>query len=163
MYAHLADGYTSQARRLQKIKWVPATPEDHLLEQYRREHGGQIHVEAPVGVVHGPWDGTGGIRRLDGLRIATSNSAVLLPDATRIPDALEHRDGAGVEVIEVKQQRNRTVIGQTQAGRLLLCARYEREPEQVTEVVVCAKGDPALEWVCEQLGIRVWTPQDDPT
>lgn len=162
VYTHLADGYTSRAWRLKKIKWVPRTPEDHLLEQYWREHGGQIHVEAPVGGVHGPWDGRGGIRRLDGLRIATSNSAVLLPEEDRIRDALELRDGAGVEVIEVKQKLNRTVIGQTQAGQLLLCARYELEPEQVTEVVVCAKGDPALEWVCEQLGISVWTPPGDP-
>lgn len=54
------------------------------------------------------------------------------------------------------------MIGKTQAGRLLLCARYELGPEQVIEVVVCATGDPALEWVCKQTGIRVWTPPDDP-
>lgn len=162
VYQYLAAGYASRAWRLKEVTWEPRTREDNLLKQYWQERGGQIHVEAPVGEDHGPWNGRGSIRRLDGLRIDTPGKAVLLPDEPRIREALEDHNGAAIEVIEVKQQLNRTVIGQTQAGRLLLCARYGLEPEQVSEVVVCATGDPALEWVCEQLGIMVWTPQVDP-
>ena len=163
VYEHLADGYTSRTWRLQEVRWEARTREDHLLEQYWRAHGGQIHVEAPVGGADARWDGRGGIRRLDGLRIDATDDAILLPDEPRIRKALKNHNGAEIEVIEVKQQLNRTVIGQTQAGRLLLCARYELDPEQVTEVVVCVTSDPALEWVCQQLVIKVWTPQGSST
>lgn len=163
VYQHLADNYASRAWRLKEVKWEARTREDNLLKQYWHERGGQIHVEAPVGVDYGPWEGEGSIRRLDGLWIDTPKRAILLPDESRIQGALDNRQGAAIEVIEVKQQLNRTVIGQTQAGRLLLCARYGLDLEQVSEVVVCATRDPALEWVCERLRITVWSPQVDPS
>lgn len=162
VYQHLADNYASRAWRLKEVRWEARTREDNLLKQYWQDHGGQIHVEAPVGVDHGPWAGEGSVRRLDGLRIDTPEKAILLPDESRIQEALGDHRGAAVEVIEVKQRLDRTVIGQTRAGRLLLCARYGLDLEQVREVVVYAEGDAALEWVCEQLGIKVWIPQIDP-
>jgi hypothetical protein len=58
-----------------------------------------------------------------------------------------------VEVIEVKSSLNRPVIGQAIAGRDMFERNYE--PRTVEPVVVCGSGDPALEWVCRQNGIRV--------
>ena len=61
--------------------------------------------------------------------------------------------GARVEVIEVKVDLNRPVLGQVIAGADLLEIEYA--PAQVDPVVVCAVGDPALEAVCERRGIAV--------
>jgi len=162
VYQELADGYASRTWRLTDIRWAPRSFEDHLLEKYWEERRGQIYVEAPVGGEHDNWTGKGGTRRLDGLRIDKPKGKIVLPDDELIRADLENSNGAAIEVIEVKRALNRTVIGQTQAGRLLLCARYEFDPELVREVVVCEQRDAALEWVCAKLGIEVWTPYSAP-
>lgn len=162
---HLVDGYRSGELRLKKRQWEARSAEDHLLQRYWDEQGGDIFVEVPVGGEHSGnrWHGKGGLRRLDGLRIEKEGGAIRLPDEDAIGRALRDQSGANIEVIEVKKTLNRTVIGQTQAGRYLLCARYGLDRDQVREVVVCAKGDAALEWVCKQLNIFVWTLNEGPT
>ena len=160
VYDYLAGDGRTGGLQLDVAGWEPRSTEDHLLQRYWEVHGGEIHVEAPVGVDHGPWDGRGSVRRLDGLRISMRPAEIYLPSDQRIQESLHSSGSPPIEVIEVKKKLNRTVIGQTQAGRLLLLARYNLNPADVREVVVCANGDAALEWVCCELGIRVWIPND---
>jgi len=48
----------------------------------------------------------------------------------------------------VKRKLNRLVIGQAIVGVDMFQHQYT--PQHVTLVIVCAEGDPALEWVCEK-------------
>ena len=61
--------------------------------------------------------------------------------------------GKNVEVIEVKQNLNRPAIGQVIAGRDMFEKQYEGK--NVKMVIVCSKGDSALEWVCKKQEIKV--------
>ncbi len=58
-----------------------------------------------------------------------------------------------VELIEVKRKLNRLVIGQIIVGVDMFQHQYQ--PHEITSVIVCAEGDPALEWVCERRQIQV--------
>ena len=58
-----------------------------------------------------------------------------------------------IEVIEVKQNLNRPVIGQVIAGKDMFEKQYKRR--NVKMVIVCSKGDSALEWVCKKQKIKV--------
>ena len=75
----------------------------------------------PVSEEHGSWNSMGSIRRLDGLRIDTSDEGILLPHQPRIAAALQAHIGA---TIQVRKRLKRTVLRQTQAGRRMHSKRY---------------------------------------
>jgi hypothetical protein len=147
------------------------TNEDRLLLKYWREAGGVIFTEVPI-VRHGPrewplgayWYGpplwTPGAkgRRIDGVRLVAPpfglRNSIYSFVRSGGPMLASFIAGARVEVIEVKQDLNRPVIGQVIAGADLLEMEYA--PAQVDPVVVCAVGDAALEAVCERRGIAVF-------
>ena len=148
------------------------TNEDRLLLKYWREVGGAIFTEVPIvrhgpsewplgAVRHGPrlWPPGAKGRRIDGVRLVAPpfglrNSIYSYVRGSGGPLIASYIAGAQVEVIEVKQDLNRPVIGQVIAGADLLEMEYA--PAQVDPVVVCAVGDAALEAVCERRGIAVF-------
>ena len=136
------------------------TNEDRLLLKYWREVGGVIITEVPIGR-GGPreWPPGAKTRRIDGVRLVAPPPTLsdgihaFGRDTNRVMVEILIA-GARVEVIEVKQDLNRPVLGQVIAGADLLEMEYA--PAQVDPVVVCEVGDPALEAVCERRGIAVF-------
>jgi hypothetical protein len=135
--------------------------EDLLLLKYWREVGGVLFAEVPVGR-DGPrqWPRGAKPRRIDGVRIV-SPAPANLPGGIYTFDRRKNRKtveeliaGVRVEVVEVKQELDRVVLGQAIIGADLLEMEYE--PARVDQVVVCKVGDPVLETVCEQRGIAVF-------
>lgn len=135
--------------------WEPNTAEDQLLFTYWEEIGGTIIAEVPTGN-SGParWPEGSNPRRIDGVRFRSKGREEICPPAAFTTKQIKKIvQGRHVEVIEVKQSLNRTVIGQAVAGRELF--RRDYNPSSVEPVVVCGSEDPALSWVCRQNGIRV--------
>lgn len=60
-----------------------------------------------------------------------------------------------VEVIEAKRRLNTGVIGQAMAGAILLAHAYPKHRLIRQTVLVAGRPEPALEWVCNKLGISV--------
>jgi hypothetical protein len=94
-------------------------------------------------------------RRLDAIR--------LLPPRGDMADIFK-RDGTvrllkdlgrdtSVELIEVKQGLSEAVIGQCLVGRELFARQYPHATIHRT-VALCKVADPAMTWVCKQLGIE---------
>lgn len=94
------------------------------------------------------------MRRIDGVRLADCSNAKGIYHFRGAKDnfmRLIHE--CSIELIEVKQKLNRLVIGQIIAGVDMFERQYKVKPDRL--VVLCAKGDSALEWVCEKRGISV--------
>jgi hypothetical protein len=133
--------------------------EDRLLLKYWREVGGLIITEVPIGR-DGPREWPPGAKqgRIDGVRLAAPPPSLSDGIHAFTRDTRHNTEiliaGSRVEVIEVKQDLNKDVLGQVIAGADLLEMEYA--PAQVDPVVVCEVGDPALEAVCERRGIAVF-------
>jgi hypothetical protein len=115
---------------------------------------GRLYTEVPLGGAQYGWPSACGLRRLDGIRILTDegiqevtpfalNKTTFFDDISRWP----------IELIEVKDSLNRSVIGQVIAGKHMFIRQYQVIPARL--VVVCRRGDACLEWVCQQEGIIV--------
>jgi hypothetical protein len=135
--------------------------EDAYLDQYWNEVGGLIITEVPAGryIKDGPWPRGSKIRRMDGIRVLRSN----VPDLQNaiVPHKTRNREhfksvfkDAEVEIIEIKRKLNRVVIGQVVVGATMMSIEYNATP--LLKTIVCKIGDPALEIICKQMGIRVW-------
>jgi hypothetical protein len=138
-----------------EFRWTPSTPENRLLTGYWKEVGGIVVPEVHIGDT-GPSDWPSGSRsrQIDGVRFSSDyRDEINTPTAFSQTQLQEIVSDRHVEVIEVKQGLGRPVIGQAIAGRDMFKRDYD--PRTVEPVVVCARGDPALEWVCRQNGIRV--------
>jgi hypothetical protein len=131
--------------------------------EYWRAFDGFLFTEVPVGR-DGPKDWPDGAkpRRIDGVRIVstgfeeTPSDIVAFSkkrDASRFEQLVA---GAEVEVVEVKHALDRVVLGQVIIGSDLLEMEYA--PNKISQVVVCEKGDPVLQMVCDRRGIKVWMP-----
>ena len=70
----------------------------------------------------------------------------------------EFTRGQIVELIEVKKNLSRYVIGQVIAGLDMMERQYALK--EIIPVILCKEGDPALEWVCEKRGIVVKIAED---
>jgi len=137
------------------FRWTPSTPENHLLTGYWKDVGGIMVPEVHIGDT-GPtaWPAGSRSRQIDGVRFSTDyRDEINTPTAFSQAQLQNIVSDRHVEVIEVKQSLGRPVIGQAIAAREM----FERDyaPRTVEPVVVCGRGDPALEWVCRQNGIRV--------
>lgn len=138
-----------------EFRWTPSTPENHLLTGYWKDVGGIVVPEVHIGDT-GPteWPADSRSRQIDGVRFSSEyrdeiNSPTAFSQA-QLQDIVSDRH---VEVIEVKQSLGRPVIGQAIAAREMFKRDYD--PRTIEPVVVCGRGDPALEWVCRQNSIRV--------
>jgi hypothetical protein len=150
----LAESMTDVEGR-EEIGWNPSTPENELLLGYWKQVRGTIITEVETGS-SGPsaWPSGSGRRKIDGLRFSSEyrdeiNSQTAFSQA-QLRDIVQDRH---VETIEVKQSLGRPVIGQAIAGRDLFERDYN--PNTAEAVVICERGDPALEWVCRQNRVRV--------
>lgn len=141
--------------------WSPQTIEDELLEAYHRDVGNVLVTEVSVPIQKGnkSWPDGYSNRFIDGVRLLGEHTSRIETFSTYGSELLEHSRDAAVEVIEVKQSLNRPVIGQVIAGADLFAAEFE--PRSIQRVVVCSDSEPALEWVCEQRGIRVHNVDTD--
>jgi hypothetical protein len=130
--------------------------EVELLEAYWQDVGGLVCIEVPVGGnLPGVWPERSKIRRLDGVRFRSIDGVD--DGIVRYYDVDQHFSEwvsrYPVEVIEAKRKLNRPVIGQVIVGVDMFQHQYE--PVEVTPVIICGEGDPALELVCEWRRIRV--------
>lgn len=144
-----------------KSPWKPRSLEDRLLHTYWSQAGGRLYLEVHIGGPGGPgnWPPSSKIRRIDGVLIRGIPDVpkAAVPYAQHSQEFYEVVEGRAVELIEVKRALGRYVIGQALAG----LAMFERQypADSVVPVILCAHGDPALEWFCEEHGIRVETAQ----
>jgi hypothetical protein len=136
--------------------WAARSKEDRLLERYYKKRPGMFIVEVPIGGsgTDLPWGDACTTRRLDAVRISGSRSGKAVYKHSFHKDGLsELFKGKNVEVIEIKQKLNRPVIGQVIAGRDMIQEQYDIKSAKM--VIVCSKGDFALEWVCKKQEIKV--------
>ena len=138
--------------------WKPKSFEDHLLYQYWSDLKGQLFLEVHIGNrAFGDWPLRSKIRRIDGVRLINGIDF-------EIPKVYSSKDytlkgffelcmGKTVELIEVKKNLNRLVIGQVIAGMDMFERQYQAN--KIVPVILCQNGDPALEWVCRKRNIKV--------
>jgi hypothetical protein len=125
------------------------TREDDLILKYLNEgDGGTVFIEVNVG---GP---PGAPRRIDAVRIPTSDNKIVTFKKGENQRFKELVTGKRVEVIEVKRKLNRPVIGQSIVGADLLDIGYR--PHAIKQVILCESIDPLLEKVCERRGLKGW-------
>lgn len=136
-------------------EWEPTSREDELLVAYHDDAGGRIYTEvpAPWSGGHNTWPEGFSNRYIDGIRLSHHSADRITSFANNGTEVRQTVEGTDVEVIEIKRQLNRPVIGQAIAGCDLFEAEYR--PSSVRGVVICESTDSALEWVCEQRGIRI--------
>ena len=136
--------------------WEAKTKEDRLLKRYYKENPGMFLVEIPVGGAGSglPWDEACTRRRLDAVKIlGYGDGKGIYKHPFNKEDLADLFKGKDIEVIEVKQKLNRPAIGQVIAGRDMFQVQYKRKKAKM--VIVCSKGDSALEWVCKKHNIKV--------
>lgn len=151
-YSAILTNRISESGRDDLLKeWNLRTHEDKLLFKYYTQVRGVLALEVPVGTQKA-FPPKSKIRRIDGIRIPCNNhlTAFYGDISDEFPGLIKNMK---IELIEVKVKLNRLVIGQIIAG----VDMFEREYKHtdITPVIVCSEGDPALEWVCENRGIRV--------
>jgi len=130
-----------------------AYDEHELLVKYSERVGGILYMEVRVGK-HGLDTEA---RLIDAVRIPSGG-----PRQKRFQKSEDQEEfgnlisGAEVEVVEVKRELGRGVIGQAVVAKHLLEMEYDTL--MAVPVVVCGEGDALLEKVCRGMGIKVWTP-----
>ncbi len=132
--------------------------ETALLKQYHVEKGGRLYIEVSIGgKAPELWEGVASRRWIDGVRLAHEDNAWLARERTDFLELL----GADVpELIEIKTTLNRGVIGQILVAEEMFKAQFK--VREVKLIILCEKGDVALEWFCRQKRIEVWKPKQLP-
>ena len=122
--------------------------EDALIERYYNDTckaQGTVWNEVPVADA-----------ALDALRIPDLPGELnWWPENARLDGLQSILRDFDVEVIEAKRRLNTGVIGQVMAGAILLAHAYPLHRLIRQTVVVAGRPEPALEWVCNKLGITV--------
>lgn len=132
------------------------TVEDRLLEAYHSGVGGRLYKEVVIAWSRGAkdWPPAQTHFSIDAIRLSEPHhESQILHFADYKQEVLDLVEGSSTELIEVKEKLNREVIGQVIAGRMLFRGDYR--PSSIRSVIVCKETDTALEWVCEQLDIKV--------
>lgn len=117
-----------------------------------------MFLEVPIGNKgFGDWPLKSKVRRIDGVRLidgtASEISKVYSSKDYTLKGFFELCAGKTVELIEVKKNLNRLVIGQIIAGVDMFERQYQAD--KIIPVIFCQNGVPALEWVCEKRDIKV--------
>lgn len=141
--------------------------EDKYLFAYWQAVGGRIYAEVPVGRsgTGRPWPEGSKIRRIDGVRVVGPKEVDASSELKTFDGDCEDEfraviASARVEVIEVKPNLNRPVIGQAIAGAKMLEMEYG--VVSALKTIVYHRGDPALELVCSRLGIKIHQANEVP-
>lgn len=138
--------------------WKPRTFEDSLIHKYWQKYNGRIYLEVPIGGNggRGNWLAGSKIRRIDAVRVpdaAEEEHAILPFKEYTEDDFFSYSQDKTIELIEVKTNLNRLIIGQIIAGIDMFERQYAAS--RIIPIILCIEGDPALEWVCEKRGIHV--------
>lgn len=139
-------------------KWKPKNFEDMLLYQYWSTSKGSLFLEVPIGNRGlGNWPLESKIRRIDGIIVISEKDyeepKVFNSKEYTLNELLNLFQKKTVELIEVKKNLNRLVIGQVIAGMDMFERQYQANI--IVPVILCQNGDPALEWVCRKRNIKV--------
>lgn len=137
-------------------QWEATSFEDRLLKAYWDQMGGKIFTEVQIGA-SGPseWPEGSKTRRIDAVRILSSEGGkddILSYNSSR-DYFIEIVKGSDVELIEIKRDLNRPVIGQILVGEEMF--RKDYDPRKVSLTILCAEEDPALKWVCNEKDINL--------
>lgn len=136
-----------------------ACNEDELLERYRNRKGGDIVAEVPVAT-----------RSLDGVHLSVGRKEGRLycwrdlgsdKDSRRqkFVDMIQRHD---IELIEVKPELTRRVLGQAIAGRDIFEEQYGVVPIRTLILFPKEQSDPAIEWVCKEKRTIAIEPFENP-
>jgi hypothetical protein len=135
--------------------------EDEFLFQYWQDVGGLIVTEVFVGGKgpQGQWPKGTKPRRIDGVRVVPDPlnempTDIITYSKLNAGEFAEAVTGTRIEVIEVKEKLGRYVIGQVIIGADMMELEYD--VAGIDQVIVCKVGDPLLESLCKQRGIKVW-------
>ena len=132
--------------------------ETMLLLQYLAQTnvGGRIYAEVPIGRHSNSnlWSDQCSTRRIDGVRLTVEpNESQIVSYPSCHAEFLLQIKHHTPELIEVKRSLNRGVIGQVLVAEDLFKAQYK--VSKVKLVIVCKRGDSALEWACQLRNILV--------
>ena len=130
-----------------------STAERQLLLRYATSISKNIFWEVPIGGTRPDlWQGATAKRFIDGV--------LFLSDVLKNRKHTLHKSGFlallqnhRAELVEVKKELNRGVIGQAIVARELFKVCYD--VSDVTSTILCSKTDAALAWSCTQLNIKV--------
>ena len=146
------------AKRPLLNQWRPRPGEDGWLLNYLDvlggpEQAGRVHVEVPLGGAadYGPGAKT---RYVDAVRFPDlcPGEVVFYDEATFRGDT----QARTIQIIEIKKTLNRAVIGQLVVAQHLAPTDWKLDDDAEVEfIALVTEGDPALEGVCDRLGIRV--------
>lgn len=137
-------------------KWKAKSKEDEILYAYWSKVGEQLYAEVQIGGVggNGNWPPDCQIRRIDAVRLVFSlNEPGIYYYKWAKDEFVKLIHQCSIELIEVKRKLNRWAVGQIIAGADMFERQYKVKPDR--SIIVCTKGDSALEWVCEKRGIAV--------
>jgi len=115
-----------------------------------------MYLEVPIGLKNGngEWPEGTKVRRIDAIRCFEGEVRILPASKYTYKSFSEDIKGKHLELIEVKKYLNRLVIGQVIAGIDMFNREYAAK--SIKGIILCQKGDPALEWVCKEHGIEVY-------
>jgi hypothetical protein len=124
-----------------------ARKEDAMLERYRYIKGGDIIAEVPVAT-----------RSLDGIHLSVGRNDGRLycwgdlggNTASRRREFYNIIQEQDIELIEIKPELNRGVLGQVIAGRDIFEEQYGVIPSRTVILFPKELGDSALVWVCKE-------------
>jgi hypothetical protein len=135
--------------------WRARRPEDRLLEAYWEQHGGRQTIHAEVKLAgrgkRSKWKSSK-TRRLDGVSVRPAGNAGIHRRQGFFDRLREGPPIERVDLIEAKHGASEEAIGQAVAGTVLWRAQYPDIPIEQT-IVLARAADPAMRWVCEQLGL----------
>ena len=135
-------------------KWEPrkTSKEDSLLSVYVAKNPGLYFTEVPVGNPGSyPWDSPSNPRKIDAVRIIGTKSINhrIFKSGKDIAKLKKVFLAKRIQLIEAKQQLNRTVIGQLLVARELFEEQYN--PKKISLLTLLNENitDGALYWVCK--------------
>ena len=119
------------------------TYEDKLLKKYWENNTGTLFKEVKIA----------GRKRIDGI-LVTKGDKKAYPrkkfDRGKLKNNLEENN---IEIIEVKENLNRNVIGQVEVAKFFIEKKYN--PKNISLVVICNKSNSQLKKYCDFKGIKV--------
>ena len=129
----------------------PKTFEDNLIYNYWKKKGGSLFLEVPIGNDQDIWPRGSKVRRIDAIRVIGGSNKVYKPfDTETFKEVIKDKD---VELIEAKETLCRYGYGQVVAGVDMFEKQYEAK--SVKGLMLCERGDPALEIICKERNVEV--------
>lgn len=131
--------------------FTPKTLEDNLIYKYWEKNKGSLFLEVPIGDNRNIWPKGSKVRKIDAIRVLDSNNEIYRSfSLERFQDIIKDKN---IELIEAKQNLNRLVFGQIIAGIDMFIKQYKCK--DIKGVILCEEGDPALEIICKDRGIKI--------